>query len=94
MTERIIDPTADASRDQGVPPLDDGQFLLADALDGRIAALTEWLEDNAPGSAPGSREELASLDAELHELVFWHHGYLAALRSVQSFIRRRRRALN
>jgi hypothetical protein len=90
MTERIIDPTADASRDQGVPPLDDGQFLLADALDGRIAALTEWLDDNAPGS----REELASLDAELRELVFWHHGYLAALRSVQSFIRRRRRALN
>ncbi len=90
MTERIIDPTADASRDQGVPPLDDGQFLLADALDDRIAALTEWLDDNAPGS----REELASLDAELRELVFWHHGYLAALRSVQSFIRRRRRALN
>ena len=90
MTERIIDPTADASRDQGVPPLDDGQFLLADALDDRIAALTEWLDDNAPGS----REELASLAAELRELVFWHHGYLAALRSVQSFIRRRRRALN
>ena len=90
MTERIIDPTADASRDQGVPLLDDGQFLLADALDDRIAALTEGLDDNAPGS----REELASLDAELRELVFWHHGYLAALRSVQSFIRRRRRALN
>jgi hypothetical protein len=75
MTEGIIDPIADPLRDQGAPPLDDGQFLLADALDGRIAALAERLEDNAPGS----REELASLDADLRELVFWHHGYLAAL---------------
>jgi hypothetical protein len=90
MTERIIYLPADALREQSVPALDEGQFALPDALDGRIASLTEWLEDNAPES----REELASLDAETRELVFWHDGYLAALRFVQSFLRRRRRAMN
>ena len=89
MTERIICPPASPLRDERAPPLDD-RFALADALDRRIASLTEWLEDNAPGT----REELASLDAEARELVFWHHGYLVALRSVQSFIACRRRALN
>ena len=90
MRERFVDPTAEALRDQAVLPLDDHHFALTDALDARIAALTEWLDDNAPDS----RKDLAELDAEVRELVFWHHGYLAALRSVQSFIRRRQRFLN
>jgi len=90
MTERIIYSPAGGLRDRGVPPLDEGENALDAALDCRIAATTAWLEDHAPSS----REELASLDPEGREQVFWHHGYLVALRSVQSYMQRRRSALN
>jgi hypothetical protein len=55
-----------------------------------IAVLTEWLETYAPSS----REELASLDPEVRDPLFWPHGYLVALRSVRSYMQRRRCALN
>jgi len=89
MTDRIIYPPADKFRDCGMPPLE-GDGLLDAALDCHIAVLTEWLENHGPSS----REELASLDPELREQLFWHHGYLVALRSVQSYMQRRRCALN
>jgi hypothetical protein len=90
MMERIIYSPAGGLRDRGVPPLDEGGSALDAALDCRITALTERLEDHAPSS----REELASLDPEVREQVFWHHGYLVALQSVQSYMRRRRCTLN
>jgi len=91
MTERIFySPAAARFRDRGVPPLDEGESALDAALDCRIAALTAWLEDHAPSS----REELASLDPEARDQVFWHHGCLVALQSVQSYMRRRRCTLN
>lgn len=90
MTERIIYSPAGGLRDRGVPPLDEGESALDAALDYQISALTAWLEDHAPSS----REELASLDPEAREQVFWHHGYLVALQSVQSYMRRRRCTLN
>jgi hypothetical protein len=90
MMERIIYSLAGGLRDRGVPPLDEGESALDAVLDCRIAALTAWLEDHAPSSG----EELASLDPEAREQVFWHHGYLVALRSVQGYMRRRRGTLN
>jgi hypothetical protein len=55
-----------------------------------MACLTEWLQENAPCSG----RELACLDGAAREQIFWRHGYLVALRSVRTFIRRRRHALN
>ena len=64
--------------------------MLDAVLDCHIAVLTEWLENHAPSS----REELASLDPGAREQLFWNHGYLVALKSVRSYVQRRRRALN
>ena len=90
MAEGIIYPPADTMRIRSVAPLDEYQITLDDALSIRIASLTEWLEDHAPSS----RRELASFDAETSAQLFWHYGYLMALQSVQSFMKRRRCAMN
>jgi hypothetical protein len=89
MTDRIVYPAADALGYRGIPLLEGGGMLDA-ALDCRIAMLTEWLENHAPSS----REELARLDPAVREQLFWNHGYLVALRSVRSYVQRRRRVLN
>ncbi len=89
MTEPIIYPAQNGLW-SSTASLGDPGVALEDAIESRMAFLTEWLQENAPCS----RDGLASLDRQLREQIFWHHGYLVALRAVRSFIRRRRRTLN
>jgi hypothetical protein len=90
MTESIVYPPAKGLWEEAAAPLGEPGIALEDAIDSRMALLVEWLEENAPRS----REGLAALDRPVREHIFWHHGYLVALRSVQSFVRSRRRMLN
>ncbi|HXP75911.1 MAG TPA: hypothetical protein VN823_17340 [Stellaceae bacterium] len=90
MTESIVYPPANGLWEEAAAPLGEPGIALEDAIDSRMALLTEWLEENAPRS----REDLAALDRAAREQIFWHHGYLVALRAVRSFIRSRRRVLN
>src|ERR1700752_1252655 len=61
--------------------LGEPEVALEDAINSRVAFLTEWLQ----GNVPDSHERLASLDEVTREHIFWHHGYLVALRAVRSF---------
>ena len=90
MTESITYPGANGLWESAASPLGEPEMALEDAIDLRVALLTEWLKENAPDS----REGLASLDEEKREHIFWHHGYLVALRAVRNFIRHRRRVLH
>jgi hypothetical protein len=90
MTDSIVYPSAKGLWDEASASLGEPDVALEEAIDARMAFLKEWLEEHAVSS----REELASLDGVTREQIFWHHGYLVALRSVQSFIGRRRHALH
>ncbi|KKK62594.1 hypothetical protein LCGC14_3002770 [marine sediment metagenome] len=48
------------------------------SLKARAEALTEWIADNGDGCAEKQRH----LDAGTPERVYWHYGYLMALRDV------------
>lgn len=90
MTDPILYPQSEGLWDEAAAPLGDPGVALEEAIDARMAFLKQWLEQHAV-SAEG---DLASLDRATREQVFWHHGYLVALRTVQSFIGRRRHALH
>ncbi len=90
MTDSIEYPQTNGLWDEAAAPLGEPGVGLEEAIDSRMAFLKEWLEEHSVGS----REELAELDRVTREQIFWHHGYLVALRSVQSFIGRRRHALH
>lgn len=90
MTESIVYPRRNELWEEAAASLGEPEVALEDAIESRMALLSEWLQENAPRSHEG----LAGLDRAAREQIFWHHGYLVALRSVRSFIRSRRRALN
>lgn len=90
MTEPIVYARKPGLWEEAAAPLGEPQVALEDAIDTRIAFLTAWLEENTPRS----HESLAGLDRAAREQIFWHHGYLVALRSVRRFIRSRRHVLN
>lgn len=52
---------------------------LTDLIDVRLAALQEWLQQNAP-EIDGEQKHL---DAESAERAYWHFGYASALRDIQ-----------
>lgn len=90
MTQPIIYPDANELWDAAASSLGEPEVGLEDAIDSRMTLLMEWLEENTPDS----HEALASLDGAAREHIFWHHGYLVALRAVRSFMECRRRVLN
>ena len=90
MTDSIVYPNVDGLWDEAAPSLGEPGVALEEAIDVRMAFLKAWLEEHAASSGA----DLANLDKVTREQVFWHHGYLVALRSVQSFIGRRRHALH
>jgi hypothetical protein len=61
-----------------------------DVIDKRIRELTAWLRENAPECS----EEQQHLDEGTAERVYWHYGYLIALRDVRDFLRGKNRSLN
>lgn len=69
-----------------LPPL--GSF--EEWLNQRIAAVTVWLEARSPAHT----KKPAQLDPWLRELLYWYHGYLAALSATRDSMRRRRRSLH
>lgn len=90
MTRSIKYPGASELLDVAASSLGEPEVGLEDALDSRMASLREWLEKNVPDSHEG----LAGLDDATREHIFWHHGYLVALRAVRSFMRCRRHVLH
>jgi hypothetical protein len=51
-------------------------------LKARAEALTEWIADNGDGCAEKQRH----LDTDTRERVYWHYGYLIALRDVIAYL--------
>jgi hypothetical protein len=66
-----------------------GHSTVDEAIDRRIAGLTEWLEENAPEIG-----EQRHLDEGSRERAYWHYGYLIALRDLRDLLRGRRSGLN
>ena len=60
-----------------------------EALDRRINALAEWLEENVP-----EIDEQLQLDDGSRERAYWHYGYLMALRDLRDLLHGRRSGLN
>ena len=60
-----------------------------EAIDRRIASLTEWLEEHAP-----EIDKQRHLDEGSRERAYWHYGYLMALRDLRDLLRRRSSDLN
>ncbi len=90
MTESIVYASQEGLWEDPAAPLGEPEIALEEAIETRMAFLSEWLQSNVPASHDG----LTSLDRVTREQVFWHHGYLVALRSVRNFIQSRRQALN
>jgi len=61
--------------DEVCPPV----VSLTDLIEVRLAALREWLQQNAP-EIDGEQKHL---DAESAERAYWHFGYASALRDIQ-----------
>jgi hypothetical protein len=59
------------------------------AIDRRIAGLTDWLEENAQGI-----DQQQHLDEGSRERAYWHYGYLVALRDLRDLLCGRRHDLN
>jgi hypothetical protein len=59
------------------------------AIEERIAGLTEWLKEHAP-----EVEQQRQLDEGSRERAYWHYGYLVALRDLRDLLHGRRRGLN
>ena len=59
-------------------------------IERRIRGLADWLAANAPEC----QTEQAHLDADTRERVYWHYGYLTALRDVQALLKRQRRRIH
>jgi hypothetical protein len=55
-----------------------GPSTIEQAIEDRINGLTEWLAEHAP-----EWREQAHLDEGSSERVYWHLGYLTALRDLQ-----------
>lgn len=60
------------------------------AIETRIRTLTKWIEDNGPESV----EEQKHLDAGTAERLYWHYGYLVALRDTRDLLAAKRKAIN
>jgi hypothetical protein len=58
---------------------------LEETLGDRIRGLEKWLRENAPECV----EEQRHLNQGTPERVYWHYGYLVALRDVRGFFLRR-----
>jgi hypothetical protein len=61
-----------------------------DAIDDRVQKLSDWIAENGPECA----EEQKHLDADSQERLYWHYGYLMALRDVRDLLNAKRRSLN
>jgi hypothetical protein len=59
-------------------------------LDLRIERLSQWLRENAGTCV----EEQAHIDLGARERVFWHYGYLIALRDVRDLLSDQEQSLN
>lgn len=63
-------------------PLDHGQ--LQQVLTDEIAALSEWID----GNAPYCEQEDGQLREGSRERAYWHHGYRAALRDTLTMLKK------
>ncbi len=61
-----------------MPTLSPVKRSVASNIETRIQELTEWLSRNAPEC----ESEQGHLDEGSTERVYWHYGYLCALRDV------------
>lgn len=61
-------------------PLDHGQ--LHTILSDKVAALSEWLDENAPQCETDERH----MTEGSSERAYWHHGYLTALRDTLAML--------
>lgn len=52
------------------------------AISEKVDALAQWLAENAPGCEISQRH----LDPGTDEQVYWHYGYLCALRDILALI--------
>lgn len=59
-------------------------------IDRRIRNITKWLKENEPFCV----REQAHLDEGSRERVYWHYGYLVALKDLRKLLERTGRALN
>jgi hypothetical protein len=57
-------------------------FRDISAIDARIKGLTEWLEENAPECFTEQRH----IREGTQERVYWHYGYMVALRDMLRFL--------
>lgn len=62
------------------------EALIKRALEDSASSVAEWLKENGPDCA----EEQAHLDEDSRERVYWHYGYLVALRDALALIQRQR----
>ena len=56
--------------------------MKMDALIEREQALSEWLDEHGQGCC----DEQRHLDPSTEARVYWHYGYLMALRDVMAFV--------
>jgi hypothetical protein len=57
-------------------------FRDISAIEKRASDLQEWLQKNAPASLADQKH----LDEGTQERVYWHYGYMVALRDVLRFL--------
>jgi hypothetical protein len=57
-------------------------FKDLSTIEKRATDLHEWLKKNAPGSLVEQKQ----LDEGTQERVYWHYGYMVALRDVLRFL--------
>ena len=58
------------------------RFADIGAVEKRVSDLKEWLQKNAPESLT----EQKHLDEGTQERVYWHYGYMVALRDILKFL--------
>jgi hypothetical protein len=52
------------------------------ALEGRARAISDWLKENGRGCF----DEQKHLDQDSQERIYWHYGYLVAMRDVYRYL--------
>lgn len=58
------------------------QRLQIEAILDKVQELTRWLAENAPGCEISQRH----LDPGTQEQIYWHYGYVCAIRDILSLI--------
>ncbi len=52
------------------------------ALESRAKGISEWLKENGRGCS----DEQKHLDPDTQERIYWHYGYMVALRDVYRYL--------